>query len=314
MCQTDLPKQYDVYPFIAPERFAGKLKDKVAVITGASSGIGRATALALAAAGAKVACVARRKPELDALVDEISSKHQTEALAIPIDITEPGAATTIVSQVEATLGPIDILINNAATHKFSRFLDIQDFDKDWYAMFDINLRAPISLIHAVLPSMVARKSGTLISLVSAAGVHNLTWQTAYSTSKCALTKFHQNLAWEIEPYNINSFAVHPGVIYTPLAANAGGEMMELVQSLPPEANTETIQTLNRQYEGVKFQSAEMAAQTLVALAGGEERSKVLSGRYVDGEQDMESVILEAEKEGMGRIGVKGLYLLKLEEL
>lgn len=114
---TDLPNQYDVYPFVELSKFTGKLKGKVVCITGASSGIGRTTCLAFAHAGASVACVARRKDRLDTLVEEIKQKYSVPVAAIPADLFDPEAAKKVIQDAESALGPIDILINNAGMQR-----------------------------------------------------------------------------------------------------------------------------------------------------------------------------------------------------
>ncbi len=102
------PELYETYPFVAPEKYKGKLSGRVALITGASAGIGSATAKAFAAAGAKVACVARREDKLKAVVDEIKAAGG-EAIAVVGDVTKQGAPKKIVSQTESQLGPVDIV-------------------------------------------------------------------------------------------------------------------------------------------------------------------------------------------------------------
>ncbi len=102
------PELYETYPFVAPEKYKGKLNGKVVLITGASAGIGSATAKAFAAAGAKVACVARREDKLKSVVDEIKSAGN-EAIAVVGDVTKRGGPKEIVSQTESQLGPVDIV-------------------------------------------------------------------------------------------------------------------------------------------------------------------------------------------------------------
>lgn len=102
------PELYETYPFVAPEKYKGKLGGKVVLITGASAGIGSATAKAFAAAGAKVACVARREDKLKSVVDEIKSAGG-EAVAVVGDVSKRGGPKEIVSQTESKLGPVDIV-------------------------------------------------------------------------------------------------------------------------------------------------------------------------------------------------------------
>ncbi|KAF2165176.1 hypothetical protein M409DRAFT_34969, partial [Zasmidium cellare ATCC 36951] len=192
----------------------GKLKGKVVCITGASSGIGRTSCLAFAHAGASVACVARRKDRLDTLVEEIKQKYNVPVAAIPADLFDPEAAKKVIQDAESALGPIDILINNAGMQLVRKLEDVQDFEEEWWKLVVINLRAPAALTHAVLPSMIARKTGILLNVGSAAGAHDIPWCSAYGTSKLAVMKLYQNLPAEIGQHGITTFNVHPGQIMT----------------------------------------------------------------------------------------------------
>lgn len=188
-----------------------------ALITGASSGIGRFIAKAFAAAGASVAVVARRQAELDTLVDDISSTHgQGRALPIVADVALPGAAKGIVAKAEQGLGPVDILINNAGINHIGLFSE-EDSDA-WWRVQQVNVMAPVSLSCAVLPSMLKRKTGVIISTSSSSAAMAAPALAASSTSKVTLSKFHECLAKELDfleaSQNIVTFAVNPGIVMT----------------------------------------------------------------------------------------------------
>lgn len=188
-----------------------------ALITGASSGIGRFIAKAFAAAGASVAVVARRQAELDSLVDEISSTYG-QGLALPIvaDVASPGVAKEIVAKAEQGLGPVDILINNAGANHIGLFSE-EDPDA-WWRVQQVNVMAPVSLSCAVLPGMLKRKSGVIISTSSSSAAMAAPALAASSTSKVTLSKFHECLARELDfleaSQNIVTFAVNPGIVMT----------------------------------------------------------------------------------------------------
>ncbi len=122
---------YNSYPFIAPEKYKGKLDGQVAIVTGASSGIGVGICKALAAAGANVACVARREAELNKVVDEIKTNGH-KAAAFVTDIAKRGAAKELIEKVESRLGPVDVLVNNAGISRIGA-IEAEPEDLDiWY--------------------------------------------------------------------------------------------------------------------------------------------------------------------------------------
>ncbi|EME83871.1 uncharacterized protein MYCFIDRAFT_101118, partial [Pseudocercospora fijiensis CIRAD86] len=179
-------------------------------ITGASAGIGRATTKAFAAAGASVACIARRENDLKVLVEEIRSEGG-KATAVAADVSQPGTPAHIVSSVERELGPIDILISNAGITRLSPL----DAEKDlsiWWRCYEVNVLAPVSLIHAVLPSMKARKTGIIMTVSSAVASMALPCMSAYASSKAAISKFHESITPELAGSGILSFAVNPGMV------------------------------------------------------------------------------------------------------
>ena len=188
-----LPIHRNSYPFIAPARFAGKLQGKRALVTGASHGIGRNTVQALTAAGAHVACASRNSEALDALVASLNTK----TIAIPADSTDTAKLVDVVREAESRLGgTIDILINCAGSVRFNTF-EAEDADlEDWGYIFELNSRAPVALIRLVLPTMLKRGNGAIISFGSSAAVGEAPFCTVYAASKTALTKFHAELEAE----------------------------------------------------------------------------------------------------------------------
>lgn len=145
---------------------SSKLNHKVAIITGASAGIGEATAIALAAAGAKVAIVARRGDRLEALAQRITAAAG-EALAIVADITDHTQIQTLVEKTTTTWGQIDILVNNAGIALVGEIATADP--EDWRRMIDLNLIALMNLTHAVLPILQARGAGHIVNISSVAG-------------------------------------------------------------------------------------------------------------------------------------------------
>jgi NAD(P)-dependent dehydrogenase (short-subunit alcohol dehydrogenase family) len=303
---SNLPTQYDVYPFISSSRMEGKLKGKTVIITGASAGIGRASAHAFAAAGANVACVARRAAELDALVSDLQTEYSTQALAVVADVSEPVLARSIITKVEENLGPVDVLLNCAGITRFGTLVAEEDFSS-WWRVLEENLRGPVALIHAVLPSMTSRQTGVVMTVSSTSGSQDIPYNTAYATSKAAIIKFHQDLAVELRRHGVLSFSVHPGTVSTDLSQVDGALNTKSIEEEPD------MQQAMQAFKDLMYQTPELAANTFVTLAA-EARCKALNGRYIDSEQNLESVLLEAEKEGGGRVKGERLYHLKVDEL
>lgn len=304
--KTSLPKQYETYDFISPSRFTGKLIGKVAVVTGATSGLGRSACLAFAAAGASLACVARRKAQLDELVSEIQNKHSVAATAVAADVSDPDAAKKIMKSVENDLGPVDILLNCAGITRMGTLAAENDF-ATWWRVLEVNVRGPVALTHAVLPSMIKRKKGIIMTVSSTAGSMDVPILTSYATSKAAVIKFQQDLAREVERYGIRSYSIHPGTIPTELGAAEGAINPKSMQEEPE------VQKMVEEFMKLKYQTPELMADTCVAICA-DERFKALSGKYIDCEQPLDEVLKEAEKPGKGRIGEENLYHLKLDEI
>lgn len=223
------------------------------------------------------------------------------------DVTVKGAAKQIVSQVEKELGPIDILINNAGITRASP-LSVEDDDLDiWWRVYEVNVRAPVSLIRAVLPSMIERNTGVLITTGSAVASLPLPVMTAYSSSKAAISKFHESLSQELDDTNILSFAVHPGMVKTQLGQAENALHMAHIQH-------PAMQKLLAIISGTsEFQTPEVCADTMVALAA-DPRYKVLNGHHINATQELPPVVEEAEKEGKGRLGKARLYLINIATL
>ena len=278
-----------------------------AIVTGSSSGIGIAIAKAFAAAGAKVACVARREKELNAVVNDIRSSGN-QAIAIVQDVSKRGAAKEIVSKVESQLGPIDVLVNNVGITRIGN-LEAEDEDLDiWWRVYEVNVRAPVSLIRAVLPNMVQRKSGVVMSVSSSVATLDLPTMSAYSSSKAAISKFHDSIVPELEDTGVLSFAVHPGIVDSEIGVSEHAINRASMDHPAVQRFIASVTTGDH-----KKQTAELSADTMVALAA-DERCTILSGRHINADQNLDPVVTEAEKDGMGRIGKERLYLVNIGSL
>jgi NAD(P)-dependent dehydrogenase (short-subunit alcohol dehydrogenase family) len=307
IAKCSLIPRNEIYSFISPDRFKGRLKDKVAFSTGAGRGLGRASALAFASAGASVACVARRQNDLDEIVSEIKQRYGTPGLAAPADVADPAAAAAkkVVAEVEKHLGPVGILVNAAGMTRYSPFEAETSIDA-WWRVLEVNVRGCVALMQAVLPSMKARRTGTIISVSSTSGSLDISFNTAYATSKAAMIKFHQDLDVEIRDRGIRSYAGHPGSVPTDLSKADGAVNMEAMGKNP------RMQEVMEKFQEMEYQTPELSANTFVAL-GADEDARFLSGMHVDSQFDLGGMIEEAKKGEGSRIVKEKLYHLKLDE-
>jgi short-subunit dehydrogenase len=186
-----------------------ELRGQVAILTGASYGIGPHIARALAREGVQLALVARSGPALEALATEIG---EVGGRAIPIaaDLTDPAEREALVRRAESALGPIDILVNNAGSSAGGR-LHTRDA-ADVAGSIDINLVAPIDLSRRVLPGMLARRRGHLVHVASLAGKVPMSFFPLYSATKYGLVGFNHGLQAELHGTGVRSSAVCPGFL------------------------------------------------------------------------------------------------------
>ena len=185
-----------------------RLKNRVALVTGAGQGIGRATAIRLAQEGARVAVNGRMAhPKIDAVVQE------TGGIPVIADIADAVQVEKMVEDVEKKLGPVDILVANAARMTMAPFL--AQSPVQWWEQIDINLTGHIRCIHAVLPGMRRLGGGTIIIISSIFGVEGWKNASGYGASKSGLTALGESLAQELRSDNIHVGIIHPGVIDTP---------------------------------------------------------------------------------------------------
>lgn len=193
------------------------LKDKVALVTGAGKGIGKAIAIALAQEGVHVGLVARTEQDVKAVAEEVKGAGVKAAFATA-DVSNRSEVEAAVAKVREELGPIDILINNAGTATFGKFLELEP--EVWELQLKVNVFGVYYTTRAVLPQMIERQTGDIVNISSTAGKAGSPVTSAYSASKFAVFGLSESLMQEVRKHNIRVTALAPSTVVTELAQSA----------------------------------------------------------------------------------------------
>jgi ribitol 2-dehydrogenase len=195
------------------------LKNKVAIITGGGSGIGRGIALALAEQQARVVLCGRRKERLEQAA-QLIRQSGGEVLAVPADVTKPGEVERVVQATVEKFGRIDILVNSAGVHEFGETHDMSV--ETWERVLGANLDGVFLMTRAVLQVMRAQRSGHILMISSESGIIYEFGQTAYGVSKHALNAFSEFVQQENVDFNIRINSICPGWVFTEMVENTPG--------------------------------------------------------------------------------------------
>ncbi len=215
-----------------------------AVVTGASSGIGRALALRLASEGARVALVARRRAELEAVASQIGG----DALVLPCDVADRAQVDAAAAEAIARFGAVDLLVNNAGYGHHRRFLDwnVDDMER----MMRVNYIGALYWTKALLPQMVERKRGWLVFVSSVAGKIGVPLESAYAATKFAMLGLAEGLSIELEDAGVHVLSVCPGTVRTDFFDE------EALATMPPASRR------------LMIEPEEVAGATIEALRSG----------------------------------------------
>lgn len=200
------------------------LENKVAIVTGASSGIGYATSLALSKAGVRVAVGARRIDRLQELEKQIIKNNGGEIFIQKLDVTTKSDCDSFADAVVRKWGKVDILINNAGLMPLSYFANRKV--EEWERMIDVNIKGVLYCTSAIIPYMLDKKSGHIVNVSSVAGRIIFAGGSVYCATKHAITAFSEGLRKELSPrYNIRVTCVEPGAVSTELLESITDESM-----------------------------------------------------------------------------------------
>ena len=216
-------------------------KNRVVILTGATQGIGRATAFVLAETGCKLALAARSVKLLQTLADELNHAGY-EAVAIPTDMSDSVQAAALAQKTIEAFGKIDVVINNAAVGVRDRVQDLREAEAR--RVMDVNYFGPVALIQAAIPHLkVNPEGGLIINVSSIVGRRAMPGIAGYCASKAALEKLAESLRLELKPANIRVSTVYPGVTVTQFNDNSLGSSRQgrgWVKGVPPERVAQAI--------------------------------------------------------------------------
>jgi 3-oxoacyl-[acyl-carrier protein] reductase len=185
-----------------------RLKDKVVLITGASRGLGAASARLLAAEGAKLVLAARSQADLDKLAAELHTQHGAQALSVPVDLTQASSADDAVKKTLDAFGRIDVLINSAGASQGGVFWEIAD--QVWQDSFELKVMGTIRMMRAALPEMIAQKYGRIVNIVGNTGLQPSPRLLPGAAANAALLAITRGLGEEAAPHGVVVNALNPG--------------------------------------------------------------------------------------------------------
>ena len=247
-----------------------RIKDKVALVTGGSRGIGRAICLRLATEGAKVAVVDILEQEAAQTAEEIKAKG-AQALALKTDVTQLDQVRACVQKIKDTWGAVDVLVNNAGWDKVEPFVDSQP--ATWDKVIAINLKGPINFCHAVIPQMIERGAGKIITISSDAGRVGSTGEAVYSACKAGVIGFSKTLARELARSKINVNVVCPGPTDTALlkqvtAGERGARIIEAMTKAVPFRRLGQLEEIANAVAFFASPDADFVTGQVLSVSGG----------------------------------------------
>lgn len=247
-----------------------RIKDKVALVTGGGRGIGHAICVRLAEEGARVAVADILEQEAAQTVAEINAKGG-QALAVKTDVTQLDQVRACVQKITETWGQVDILVNNAGWDKIEPFVESRP--ETWDKVIAINLKGPISFCHTVIPQMIARGAGKIITISSDAGRVGSTGEAVYSACKAGVIGFSKTLARELARAKVNVNVVCPGPTDTALlkqvtAGDKGARIIEAMTRAVPFRRLGTPEEIANAVAFFASPDADFVTGQVLSVSGG----------------------------------------------
>jgi NAD(P)-dependent dehydrogenase (short-subunit alcohol dehydrogenase family) len=246
-----------------------RLANRVAIVTGASQGIGKALSLAFASAGAKLAICARNKAKLDEAAQQIGP----EVFSVLCDVSSESEVSSFAQQVQRRFGKIDILVNNAGDTSSALLLEMDS--AFWNRMLANNLTSVFLMTRAVIPIMLQQKYGRIINVASMAAKHGSRYISAYSAGKHGVLGFTRSVALEMVEHGITVNAVCPGYVDTPNQERN----IEAIMRDRRLSHQEVRKILEEKNPRRRFISMEEVAQTILMLASDE--ASTITGEAIE---------------------------------
>ncbi len=268
----------------------GELAGEVAIVTGAGRGFGREIALRLGREGASVGVISRNKAELDKVAAEIVAGGG-RAFAVTADVTDRAGVEAAVEAVEAVLGPVSLLVNNAGLDR--PFGPIGHVDPDeWWATIAVHVRGPLLFMSAVLPGMRAREKGHIVNIASLGGNVVEPNMSAYAVGKATEIRLTQHVGAETKGQGIGVFAIEPGTAITSMGEGtlANPEAQKWIPG--GIAFLKRVQEAHKD-PAVRDAVFQRCGDMVVGLLSG--RYDVLSGRYLEPQDDFDALAKEAAR-------------------
>jgi len=254
-----------------------EIKDKVAVVTGGSVGIGLAVAHALAREGAHVVLCARNELRVKEKADEIRARYGVRASGIAADVGKVADVERLIAAIDRSFGGADILINNAGTGSNEKIMEAPD--EKWQSYWELHVMAAVRLSRGLIPLMKRRGGGVIVNNASICAKQPLGYEPIYNTTKAALMMFSKCLSNEVIGDNIRVNCVNPGLILTPDWKKTAAELT-VGTGVTPEQH---LEDLARKYAPIgRFGSPEELADFFIFLCSPRSAYCVGSTYYVDG--------------------------------
>jgi len=215
-----------------------ELNGKIAVVTGAGKGIGRAVAEALAREGVHVALLARDRAALEGVAQDLTTRYGVRAHVESVDVADRATVEAAVTRAAESLGGLDLLVNNAGTATFGSVLDMDP--DEWERMIRVNLLGTYHVTRAALPHLIGRGGGSIVNVASTAGEKGAPNASAYAASKAGVIAFTESLMAEVRRHDVRVILLNPSTVNTDLAVSLGLKIGEEDRMLQAEDVAEVL--------------------------------------------------------------------------